>query len=131
MGSEPMLTPKVKIPSTGGPEEGRTRDAASSRTANPTHYRLSYSGPYPRNSSDVCLVEHMSSTTSEGGPSASSFLRSSFLQAISAVVLWSLPVQKRPQAPVSAAPDKFAKIASRESVYLLEPSKLAKKSRPR
>ena len=34
-----------KIPSTGGPEEDRNRDAASRRTANPTHYRLNYSGP--------------------------------------------------------------------------------------
>ena len=33
-----------KIPSTGGSEEGGTRDAASGRTASPTHYLLSYSG---------------------------------------------------------------------------------------
>ena len=31
---------KGKIPSTGGSEEVRTRDAASRRTASPTHYRL-------------------------------------------------------------------------------------------
>ena len=36
---------KGKIPSTGGLEEGRTPDAASGRTASPTHYRLSYSSP--------------------------------------------------------------------------------------
>ena len=36
---------KGKIPSTGGSEEGRTRDAASRRAASPTHYRLSYFGP--------------------------------------------------------------------------------------
>ena len=41
-----MLTQrKKKIPSTGGSEEVRTRDAASGRTESPTHYRLSYSGP--------------------------------------------------------------------------------------
>ena len=34
-----------KIPSTGGSEEGRTPDAASRRTASPTHYWLSYSDP--------------------------------------------------------------------------------------
>ena len=33
-----------KIPSSGGSEEDRTHDVASRRTANPTHYRLSYSG---------------------------------------------------------------------------------------
>ena len=32
------------IPLTGGSEEGRTHDAASSRTASLTHNRLSYSG---------------------------------------------------------------------------------------
>ena len=36
---------KEKIPTTGGSEEGRTRDAASRGTASPTHNRLSYSGP--------------------------------------------------------------------------------------
>ena len=39
------LNSKGKIPSTGGSEEIRTRDAASRRTANPAHYRLSYSRP--------------------------------------------------------------------------------------
>ena len=34
-----------QIPSTGRPEEDRTHDAASSRTASRTRYRLSYSGP--------------------------------------------------------------------------------------
>ena len=41
---ESVLTPRGKIPSTGGSEEGRTRDAASRRTASPTHYLLSYTG---------------------------------------------------------------------------------------
>ena len=39
---------KGKIPSTRNnfsSEEDRTQDAASSRTASPTHYPLSYSGP--------------------------------------------------------------------------------------
>ena len=38
------VSPKGKIPSPGGSMENRTRDAASRRTASPTHYRLSYSG---------------------------------------------------------------------------------------
>ena len=42
MESESMLSP---IPCTGGSQEGRTHDAASRRTASPTHYTLSYSGP--------------------------------------------------------------------------------------
>ena len=46
MESEPTLTPRGKIPSTGGSEEGRTRDSASRRTESPTHYRLSKSGPH-------------------------------------------------------------------------------------
>ena len=36
---------KGKMPYTGGSEEDQTRDAASHKTSNPTHYRLSYSGP--------------------------------------------------------------------------------------
>ena len=40
-----MLTPGGKIPSTGDSQEGGTHAAAQDRTANPTHYRLSYSGP--------------------------------------------------------------------------------------
>ena len=36
---------KGNIPSTGSSEEDRTHDAASRRTASPTHYRLSCSGP--------------------------------------------------------------------------------------
>ena len=40
--SEPMLTPREKSPLPGkkfSPEEGRTHDAASSRTERPTHYQ--------------------------------------------------------------------------------------------
>ena len=46
----------------------------------------------PRNGSSVCLVEHRSFATLESGMSAASFLHSSFLQAISAVMLWSVHV---------------------------------------
>ena len=42
----------------------------------------------PRNSANICLVEHRSLSTLEGGMSAASFLHSSFLQAINAVMLW-------------------------------------------
>ena len=43
-----MLTPREKspLPEIFSPEEDRTHDAASSRTASPTHYQLSYSGPH-------------------------------------------------------------------------------------
>ena len=65
-------------------------------------YRRARKGPYglrsvsqqcplgcPRNSANVCLVEHRSFPTSEGGMSADSFLFSSFLQAINAVMICS------------------------------------------
>ena len=39
-----IFNSKRKIPSTGSSEEDWTRDAASCRTASPTHYGLSYSG---------------------------------------------------------------------------------------
>ena len=46
MKSEPMLTPREKapLPEIFSPEEDRTHDAASSKTASPTHYQLNYSG---------------------------------------------------------------------------------------
>ena len=40
-----MLELQRKIPATGGSKEVQTRNAASSRTASPTHYRLSYCRP--------------------------------------------------------------------------------------
>ena len=44
-----------RIPSTGSPEQDRTRDAAARRTASPTHYQLSYSGtPDEENNMTVC-----------------------------------------------------------------------------
>ena len=52
----------------------------------------------PRNSANICLVEHRSFSTSEGGTSAASFLHSSFLQAINAVMLWPVHVEKEPRA---------------------------------
>ena len=47
MESKPMLSPREKslLPETFSSEEDQTYDAASSRTASPTHYQLSYSGP--------------------------------------------------------------------------------------
>ena len=61
----------------------------------------------PRNSADVCLVEHISFPTSEGGMSAASFLHSSFLQATSAVMLWPIHVPKIPQASEHLCPAKL------------------------
>ena len=48
MESEPTLTPREKksAPEKFSSEEDRTHDVASSRTASPTHYQLSYSDPY-------------------------------------------------------------------------------------
>ena len=48
----------------------------------------------PRNSASICLVEDRSFSTLEGGMSAASFLHSSFLQAVSAVMFWPVHVQK-------------------------------------
>ena len=52
------------------------------------------------NSANICLVEHRSFSTLEGGMSAASFLHSSFFQAINAVMLWLVRVEKVPQAPL-------------------------------
>ena len=52
----------------------------------------------PRNSANVCLVEHRLFPTSEAGKLAASFLHSSFLQAINVVMLWPVHVEKVPQA---------------------------------
>ena len=61
----------------------------------------------PRNSASVCLVEHRSLPTSEVGMSAASFLHSSFLQAISALMLCPVHVQKVPQASEHICPTKL------------------------
>ena len=47
MESEPMLTPREKslLPEKSSEEEERTHEAGSCRTANLTHFQLSYSGP--------------------------------------------------------------------------------------
>ena len=51
----------------------------------------------PRNSASVCVGEHRSFVTLEGGMSAASFLHSSFFHAINALMLWPVHVQKVPQ----------------------------------
>ena len=61
----------------------------------------------PGNSANICLVEHRSFSTLEGGMSAASFLHSSFLQAINAVMLWPVHVQKVPQASEHFCPTKL------------------------
>ena len=61
----------------------------------------------PRNSANICLVEHKSFSTLEGGMSAASFLHSSFLQAINAVILWPVHVEKVPQASEHLCPAKL------------------------
>ena len=61
----------------------------------------------PRNSANICLVEHRSFSTLEGGMSAASFLHSSFLQAINPVMLWPVHVQKVPQASEHLCPTKL------------------------
>ena len=61
----------------------------------------------PRNSANVCLVEHRSFPTSDGGMSAASFLHSSFLQAVKAVMLWPVQVQTVPQASEHLCPAKL------------------------
>ena len=61
----------------------------------------------PRNSANICLVEHKSFSTLEGGMSATSFLHSSFLQAINAVMLWPVHVQNVPQASEHLCPAKL------------------------
>ena len=61
----------------------------------------------PQNSANVCLVEHRSFPTSEGGMSAASFLHSSFLQAINAVMLWPVHVNKVTQASEHLCPAKL------------------------
>ena len=62
---------------------------------------------WPRSSSNICLVEHRSFSTLEGGMSAASFPHSSFLQAINAVMLWPVHVQKVPQATEHLCPAKL------------------------
>ena len=51
MESEPMLTLRKKSPLPEAQRKNRTRDAASLRTASPTHCPLSYSGPIPASKS--------------------------------------------------------------------------------
>ena len=61
----------------------------------------------PRNSANICLVEHSSFSAFEGGMSAASFLHSSFLQAVNAVMLWLVRAEKVPQASEHLCPAKL------------------------
>ena len=61
----------------------------------------------PRNSANIRLVEHRSLSILEGGMSAASFLYSSFLQAINAVMLWPVHVQIIPEASEHLCPAKL------------------------
>ena len=61
----------------------------------------------PRNRANICLVEHRSFSALEGGMSAAFFLHSSFLQAINAVVLSLVRVEKVPQASEHLCPAKL------------------------
>ena len=83
-------------------------------------YRSARKGPYPlcpvsqqspqgcpRNSANICLVEHRSFSTLEGGMSAASFLHSSFLQVVNAVMFWLVRVEKVPQASEHICPAKL------------------------
>ena len=71
------------------------------------HPSLSILPSCPPNSAKVCLVEHRSFSTLEGGMLAASFLHSSFLQVINAVMLWPVHVQKVPQALEHLCPAKL------------------------
>ena len=66
-----------------------------------TLHPVSRQSPYgcSQNSADICLVEHRSFMAS--------FLHSSFLQAINAVMLWPVHVQKVPQASEYPCPAKL------------------------
>ena len=61
----------------------------------------------PRNSANVCLVEHRSLPTCEDGMSAANFLSSSVHHAIDAVMLWPVHVQKFPQSSEHLRPTKL------------------------
>ena len=75
-------------------------------------YPISQQSPQgcPQNSADICLVEHRSFLTLEGRMLAASFLHSSFLQAIYAVMLWPIHVQEVPQASEHLYPAKPCQI---------------------
>ena len=82
-------------------------------------HRSALNGPYalrpvsqqstqgcPRNRANICLVERRSFSTLEGGMSAASFLHSSFLQAIRAVMLKPLNTSSLP----SCRPDVISAV---------------------
>ena len=57
-GARNHVNSKGKILCTGGSEEVRTRDAVSCRTASPTHYRLSCSGPQKKYDHHLVVSAH-------------------------------------------------------------------------
>ena len=61
----------------------------------------------PQNSANISLVKHRSFSTLKDRMSVASFLHSSFLQAISAVMLWPVHVKKVPQASEHLSPAKL------------------------
>ena len=61
----------------------------------------------PRNSANICLVEHRSFSALAGGMSTMPFSNSPFLQAINAVMLWPVHVQKVPHASEHLCPAKL------------------------
>ena len=58
MESEPMLTPREKspLPEIFSSQEDRTHDAASSKTASPTHYQRTISARAPQIKTDVIEI---------------------------------------------------------------------------
>ena len=105
---------------TTGPCPSRSGSERTSFSFSSKRHRSSRKGPYalrpvfqqspqgcPRNSASICLFEHRWFSAFEGGMSAASFLHSSFLQAINAVMLWLVSVEKVPQASEHLCPAKL------------------------
>ena len=97
-----------------------TQDIRFSFSFSSRWHRSARKGPYalrpvsqqspqgcPRHSANICLVEHRSFSTLEGGMSTPSFLHSYFLHAINVVMLWPVHVQKVPQASEHLYPAKL------------------------
>ena len=83
-GVKTMLTSRKKSPQPTDTEERRTRDASSRRTANPTYYQLSYSGP--EGSVRGRFIKH-----------GLQWMRA-FLEAHNAIICWSWKdIRQRPQ----------------------------------
>ena len=99
--------------------EGRKRESFSFSFSSRWH-RSARKGPYalrpvsqqspqgyPQNRANIWLVEHRSFSTLEGGMSVASFLHSSFLQEVRAVMLWIVRAEKVPQASEHLCPAKL------------------------